>query len=508
LISLYEIPGEESAVSKEKNVKKAGATSGEPKGKEKKSKEHKSPGQLLADKLCFTLKNCWEGIDEKTEKEVEAFALSYREILNRGKTEREFSSAAAELLGQQGFTALERSRPGKFPPGTKIYERIRGKALVAAVAGKRPLAEGINILGAHVDSPRIDLKQNPLYEDSDLALLDTHYYGGIKKYQWTTIPLAMHGVFIDPKGKEINVTLGENEDDPVFTITDLLPHLAQDQMQKKASEVVEGEDLDVLAGSRPYVDEKVKEKVKLRILSILHTQYGIDEQGFASAEIEFVPAFKARELGLDRSMIGAYGHDDKCCAYPALRAVMEIAASKEPPDKTVLCYLSDKEEIGSYGNTGAQSWGFENFIAALAGEDSLRRSLSNSSMLSADVNAAFDPSYSGVFDKRNSSYMGKGLVLTKYTGSRGKYGASDANAEFCSRVQALMNRNKIPWQFGELGKVDKGGGGTIALHAAKYGIEVLDCGVPVLSMHSPFEVISKIDLYTAFRGYVAFLKDG
>jgi aspartyl aminopeptidase len=320
----------------------------------------------------------------------------------------------------------------------------------------------------------------------------------------------MHGVFIDSKGKETSITIGEGEDDPVFTITDLLPHLAQDQMQKKASEVVEGEDLDVLAGSRPYNDEKVKEKVKLRILSLLNEKYGIDEQAFSSAEIEFVPAFKARDLGFDRSMIGAYGHDDKCCAYPALRAIAAIAgeaAEAKAPEKTVICYLSDKEEIGSYGNTGAQSWDFENFVAALAGEDGLRRCLSNSSMLSADVNAAFDPSYASVFDKRNSSHMGKGLVLTKYTGSRGKYGASDANAEFCSRVQAIMNRNKVPWQFGELGKVDKGGGGTIALHAAKYGIEVLDCGVPVLSMHSPFEVISKIDLYTAFRGYLAFLRE-
>ena len=497
-------------MSKEKvTAKKA-----EPKSKAPKSKELKSSGQRLADKLLFTLKNCWEGVDADTEEDIEAFARSYREILNKGKTEREFSAAAAELLKKQGFTELEPdSRPKAFAPGAKIFQLIRGKALVAAVIGKRPIAEGLNILGAHVDSPRIDLKQNPLYEDSDFALLDTHYYGGIKKYQWTAIPLAMHGVFIDSRGEEKIVSLGEGEDDPVFTITDLLPHLAQDQMQKKASEVVEGEDLDVLSGSRPYDDEKVKEKVKLKVLSILNEKYGIDEQGFACAEIEFVPAFKARDLGFDRSMIGAYGHDDKCCAYPALRALMEIAAqtkasaAKGLPDKTALCYFSDKEEIGSYGNTGAQSWGFENFVAALAGEDGLRRCLSNSSMLSADVNAAFDPSYASVFDKRNSSYMGKGLVLTKYTGSRGKYGASDANAEFCSRVQALMNRSKIPWQFGELGKVDKGGGGTIALHAAKYGIEVLDCGIPVLSIHSPFEVISKIDLYTAFRGYAAFLRD-
>ena len=487
-------------MSKEKNGEKTKAQA-----KEQKSKEQKSAGQCLADKLCFTAKNCWESIEGKTEKELEDFARSYREMLNRGKTEREFSSASAELLKKQGFTELEKVKGIKA--GAKIFQHIRGKALLAAVVGKRPLTEGINILGAHVDSPRLDLKQNPLYEDSDFAFLDTHYYGGIKKYQWTSIPLAMHGVFIDPAGKEISVAIGENDDDPVFTITDLLPHLAQEQMQKKASEAVEGEDLDILAGSRPYNDEKVKEKVKLTVLSILNEKYGIDERGFAAAEIEFVPAFKARDIGFDRSMIGAYGHDDRCCAYPALRALMEIAAAKGPPEKTVICYLSDKEEIGSCGNTGALSWGFENFVAALAGEAGLRQALLNSSMLSTDVSAAFDPAYAGVFDKRNSSYMGKGLVLTKYTGSRGKSGASDANAEFCAKVQALLNRNNIPWQPGEMGKVDKGGGGTIALYAAKYGMDVIDCGVPVLSMHSPFEVISKVDLYTAFKGYVAFLRE-
>ncbi|MCL2380048.1 MAG: aminopeptidase [Treponema sp.] len=473
--------------------------------KEPKSKEQKSAGQRLADKLFFAAKNCWEAIDEKTEKEVEAFARSYRKMLDRGKTEREFSAASVELLRKEGFIDLEKIK--EIKPGAKVVQHIRGKALVAAVVGKRPLAEGVNILGAHVDSPRLDLKQSPLYEESEFAFLDTHYYGGIKKYQWTTIPLAMHGVFIDSAGKEICVTIGEDEDDPVFTITDLLPHLAQEQLQKKASEVVEGEELDVLAGSRPYNDEKVKEKVKLLVLSILNEKYGIDERGFAAAEIEFVPAFKARDLGLDRSMIGAYGHDDRCCAYPALRALVEIAAAKEPPEKTAVCYFSDKEETGSYGNTGAQSWGFENFVAALAGEDKLRRCFERSSMLSTDVNAAFDPSYASVFDKRNSSYLGKGLVLTKYTGSKGKSGASDANAEFCAKVQAMLNRNSIPWQTGALGKVDKGGGGTIALYAAKYGMDVLDCGVPVLSMHSPFEVISKIDLYMAFRGYVAFLRE-
>jgi aspartyl aminopeptidase len=515
--------------------KRAPGKSGDAKagGKTAKDGAEKSAGQKLAEKLFFNPKNCWAGIDKKTEKEIEDFSRSYREFLDRGKTERECTEAALALLRKHGFIDLENAGDAKLPPGTRVYQNIRGKSLVCAVLGKRPLAEGVNILGAHIDSPRMDLKQNPLYEDSDFAFLDTHYYGGIKKYQWTAIPLAMHGIIITGEGRKLELRLGEDEDDPVFTITDLLPHLAREQMQKKAAEAVEGEDLDVLAGSRPYDDEKVKEKVKLRILSLLHEKYGVTEEDFARAEIEFVPAFKARDLGLDRSMIGAYGHDDRCCVFPALRALLAVAeepgaegkpAAQRPaalkagagfvlrrtavPRKTVVCYLSDKEEIGSYGNTGARSCSFENFIALLCGGDSLtRRCLSNSAMLSADVNAAYDPAYGGVFDKKNASFMGKGLVLTKYTGSGGKYGASDANAEFCSAVQAIMNRNKVNWQFGELGKVDKGGGGTIAHHAAKLGIEVLDCGIPVLSMHSPFEVISKIDLYTAYRGYIAFLRE-
>ena len=495
---------------KEHDIAKTGKTV---KKAEKGNKEPKSQGQILADKLFVNRKNVWEGIDAKTEKEVEAFARSYKDILDRGKTEREFSSASVELIKALKFKELGQVKPsgakGKnaYPPGTMLYEHIRGKALICAIIGKKPLTEGINILGAHIDSPRLDLKPSPLYEDTDFALLDTHYYGGIKKYQWTAIPLAMHGFFVDSKGKEVKICIGEDDNDPAFTITELLIHMSQDQLQKKGTEVVEGEDLDVLAGSRPYEDEKVKEKVKLRFLSILNEKYGLNEESFASAEVEFVPAFKARDIGLDRSMIGGYGHDDRCCAYPALRAIMEIAAGKEVPEKTVLLYFSDKEEIGSVGNTGAESWGFENFVTALAGEENLRSCLLNSTMLSTDVAAAVEPVYASVYDKRNSPYMGKGLVITKYTGSRGKYGASDANAEFCSRVQALLTHNKIPWQTGTLGKVDKGGGGTIALHAAKYGMEVIDCGVPVLSMHSPFEVISKIDLYTAYKAYLAFLKE-
>ncbi|MDR0442472.1 MAG: aminopeptidase [Treponema sp.] len=469
----------------------------------------KSAGQKLAEKLFFSLKNCWDEIDAKTEKEVEELASSYKQFLDRGKTERECVIAARELLEKNGFADIQTLEGKKLKAGMKVYQNIRGKSLIAAIVGKKPAVEGCNILGAHVDSPRLDLKQNPLYEDCDFALLDTHYYGGIKKYQWTVIPLAMHGVFAAEDGKITTINIGEEPGDPVFTITDLLPHLAKEQMQKKAAEAVEGEDLDILAGSRPFADKEAKEKVKLNILSLLHKKYGITEKDFACAEIEFVPAFKASDVGLDRSMIGAYGHDDRCCAWPALKALVSLSREKDAPEKTVICYLSDKEETGSAGNTGARSSNFENFTAMLVGasEAELRLCFSRSAMLSADVNAAFDPTYAGVFDKKNSSFMGKGLVLTKYTGSGGKYGASDANAEFCARVQGIMSRNKIQWQFGALGKVDKGGGGTIALYAANLGIDVLDCGVPVLSMHSPFEVISKIDLYTTYRGYIAFLKE-
>jgi len=473
-----------------------------------KAKPAKEKKEKLSDKLFFKLKSCWENIDEKTEKEVEDFAASYKQFLDRGKTERECIDEACALLEKNGFINIETLKDKKFKTGMKIYQNVRGKSIIAAVIGNKPAAEGFNILGAHVDSPRLDLKQNPLYEDSELALFDTHYYGGIKKYQWTTIPLAMHGIFVNENGKKTTVKIGEEPGDPVFVITDLLPHLAKEQMEKKASAVVEGEDLDILAGSRPYADKDEKEKVKLNILSLLNKKFGITERDFTSAEIEFVPAYKASDIGLDRSMIGAYGHDDRCCAFPALKALVSLSKEKTAPEKTIVCYLSDKEETGSAGNTGARSLNFENFFAMLcANETELRLCFSRSSMLSADVNAAFDPTYSSVFDKKNASYIGKGIVLEKYTGSGGKYGASDANAEYCAKVQAIMNRNKIQWQCGELGKVDKGGGGTIALYAANLGIDVLDCGVPVLSMHSPFEVISKIDIFTTYRGYVAFLRE-
>jgi len=478
-----------------------------------KAKAASKKKEKLSDKLFFKQKSCWEVIDSKTEKEVEELASSYKQFLDKGKTERECADYICGVLNKNGFINIDTipNSKKKFTPGMKIYQNVRGKSVLATVIGKKSATEGCNILGAHIDSPRLDLKQNPLYEDSELALFDTHYYGGIKKYQWTTIPLSMHGVFINESGKKTTIRIGEEPGDPVFTVTDLLPHLAREQMEKKASAAVEGEDLDILIGSRPYDDthNEEKEKVKLGILDLLNKKYGITEKDFTSAEIEFVPAFKASDVGLDQSLIGAYGHDDRCCAWPALQAIINIANGKAAPNKTLVCYFSDKEETGSAGNTGARSLNFENFLALLCGETGteLKTCFSRSSMLSADVNAAFDPTYAGVFDKKNAAYIGKGIVLEKYTGSGGKYGASDANAEYVAKVQAILNKNKVQWQCGELGKVDKGGGGTIALYAANLGMDVLDCGVPVLSMHSPFEVISKIDLYMTYKGYIAFLNE-
>jgi aspartyl aminopeptidase len=497
----------------------------------KKTEEKKTRGQILGEKLLFNLKNCWDEAESRELDQIESFAGEYKKFLDAGKTEREFTRRALDILITKGFTDIEtllgktaapagrgsKRTGGRLSPGARVYQHIRDKSLVFAVLGSRPLSEGVNIVGAHVDSPRIDLKTNPLYENNELAMLDTHYYGGIKYYQWTTIPLAMHGTVIGRDGTRREIRVGEDEGDPVFTITDLLPHLARDQMQKKASEFFDGEGLDILAGSRPYRDKKAKDRVKLYLLSLLHEKYGILEEDFAGAEIEFVPAHKARDLGFDRSMIGAYGHDDRCCAFAGLSAALEFASGAKTgslPEKTVICLLTDKEEIGSMGNTGAQSRLFENFVAylcSLSGETyseiDLRRCFSKSSMLSADVNAAYDPNYDSVYDKKTASYFGKGMVLTKYTGRGGKFGGSEANAEFCQKVQALLNKNKVQWQYGDLGKVDQGGGGTIAQHVANLGVEVLDCGIPVLSMHSPFEVISKIDLYTARRGYIAFLRD-
>lgn len=475
--------------------------------------EQKSAGQNLQDKLSYKLKNVWEKSDGSCKKEAFDFCEDYKKFLNAAKTEREFTIIAEKSAKQKGFVSLNELIKEKkaLTPGTKIYYNNRNKSIILCVIGKNPICEGVNIIGSHIDAPRLDLKQNPLYEDTEMAMLKTHYYGGIKKYQWVTIPLSIHGIFVKSDGSILTVDLGEKEDDPVFTITDLLPHLAADQMQKKMSEGITGEALNVLVGSIPYIDEKVKDKVKLNILSILHEQYGIFEEDFISAELEVVPAFKSRDVGFDRSMVGAYGQDDRVCSFTAMKAIFDM----DLPQRTSICLLTDKEEIGSMGNTGAESSLLEDFIANIcalstSGYNDIitRRTLHNSKMLSADVNPGVDPNYEGVQDKKNASYISKGIVIQKYTGVRGKVGGSDANAEFVGEIRKLFNDNAIIWQTGELGKVDQGGGGTIALYAANLGVNVLDCGVAILSMHSPFEVTSKIDVYTAYKAYKIFFEKG
>lgn len=472
--------------------------------------EKKTQGQIWNEKLAYQTLNAWEKSGDEEIERAFTFCEGYKKFLDIGKTEREFAAEAEKLLQLYGFECLSKIRAEKkiLQPGMKVYEISRKKTVLAAVIGTKPLEDGVNILGAHIDSPRIDFKQNPLYEDTDFAMAKTHYYGGIKKYQWVAIPLALHGVIVKTNGETVEVKIGEDDTDPVFTITDLLPHLAQDQMQKKMSEGITGEGLNLLMGSMPFIDDQIKEKVKLNVLKLLHDQYGIIEEDFISAELEIVPAFKAKDVGIDRSMVGAYGQDDRVCAYPALKALLDI----DVPTTTAVCVLTDKEEIGSMGNTGAESNLLENYIARLCAYSStnytdlmLRSCLMNSRMLSADVNAGVDPNYEGVQDKKNAPYLGKGIVLQKYTGSRGKSGASDANPEFIAELRRMFNESNIIWQTGELGKVDQGGGGTIAQYIANLGVEVIDCGIAVLSMHAPFEVTSKIDIYTTYKGYKVFL---
>ena len=469
----------------------------------------KTEGQKLEEQLSYKQKNIWEKVNDDFVAKSFDFSEEYKSFLNKAKTEREFVAEAEKAAVAAGFKALDRliAANSKLKPGDKVYYINRKKSAVFAVIGSKPMAEGVNILGAHIDAPRIDLKQNPLYEDTELAFFKTHYYGGLKKYQWLTIPLAIHGTVIKGDGTAVDIVIGESDDDPVFNITDLLPHLAREQMQKKMSEAVTGEGLNLLLGSIPYKDDKVKEKVKLNIMSILYKKYGIVEEDFQSAELEIVPAQKAKDVGFDKSMVGGYGQDDRVCAYPALKAVMDIGT----PERTAVCLLTDKEEIGSMGNTGAQSNLLQDFLAniiALSDDNysdlKLRSCLSQSKMLSADVNAAVDPNYDNVFEKRNATFLGHGIVLQKFTGSRGKYDASDASAEFVGEVRKLFNDNDIIWQSGELGKVDEGGGGTIAQYAANLGIDVLDCGIAVLSMHSPFEITSKVDIYTTYNAYKVF----
>ncbi len=455
-------------------------------------------------------KDAWEQYTVEERARLAAFADDYRAFLDGAKTEREAAACAERLCAAAGFRNLDALIESGEPlgPGDRVYRKWMNKSFMAFVVGARSIERGMNILGAHIDSPRIDVKQNPLFEDEKLAYLDTHYYGGIKKYQWLAIPLALHGVVVKKDGSVLEVAIGEDEDDPVLCITDLLPHLAQDQMSKTASKFIDGEAMNILIGSAP---EKGKEKdaVKSAVLNVLARDYGVEEEDFISAELEAVPAGRARDMGLDRSMILGYGHDDRVCAYPSLRAVLDYEGT---PETTLCAVLTDKEEIGSVGASGMNSHYFENTVAELAAllgfekELSVRRALQNSRMLSSDVSAGFDPSYAGMFEKQNAAMLNLGVCFNKYTGSRGKSGASDASAEFMAAVRRVMDEANVCWQTSELGKVDIGGGGTIAWLCAKYAMNVIDCGVPVLSMHAPWEVISKADLWEAYKGYRAFLE--
>ncbi len=464
--------------------------------------------------LSFTSKNGYERVSPADLKRSDEINKTYLEYIGKAKTEREAHDEAVLLLQAGGFKDMRgyEKTGTKLVPGDKVYRSSEGKTLMALVVGKKPFEAGMHIVGGHTDSPRIDLKQNPLYESGDMALLDTHYYGGIKKYQWVTIPLALHGVFVKPDGKTIKVTIGEDPADPVFCITDLLPHLGADQGKKPMSEAIPGEGLDVMAGSIPVAEKDRKEKFKYNVLKLLNAKYGITEEDFLSAELEMVPATAPREAGIDRSMILAYGHDDRVCAYAGLKALLDM---KGIPEYTSCVLLCDKEEIGSVGATGMASNLFENAASELLNltsesynELTLKRGLHNSWMLSADVNALFDPMFPTVSDKRNSALLNHGVCVTKYTGSRGKSGSSDASAEFMAHIRRIFDKNGVLWQTGELGKVDQGGGGTIAYLMARYGMQVVDCGVGLFSMHAPMELAGKLDIYMAYKGYLAFLKDG
>jgi len=439
-------------------------------------------------------------LSEEEVKRAEEYAQGYKSFLDAGKTEREATSAAIQMAEKKGFVPFEYGK--KYAPGDKIYYNNRGKSIILAVMGREPIENGVNLMAAHIDSPRIDLKAHPLYEKEELALFKTHYYGGIRKYQWVTMPLALHGVIIRKDGQTVTVHIGEDEGDPIFCITDLLPHLSAEQNKRTLSEGIKGEELNILIGSYPLRDEDCKEPVKLNIMRLLHEKYGLIEDDFISAELSLVPAFKARDLGFDRSMIGAYGHDDRVCAYTALTATLDT----ESPARTVVTILTDKEEIGSVGNTGLNSAYLEYFIADLAkpfGIDG-RRVLAHSKCLSADVNVAVDPTFTDVTEPMNASRFNRGVVVTKFTGSRGKSGTSDASAEFVSEVRQMLDKENVVWQTGELGRVDLGGGGTVALYIAALDVDVIDVGVPVLSMHAPFEIVSKIDVYSTYRAFRTF----
>ena len=467
-----------------------------------KMEKEKSAAKLLQEKLFMEKKNSGLIMSEEEMKKADEFCEGYKSFLDKGKTEREAVAETVRLAEKKGFVPFDRTKT--YKPGDKVYYNNRGKAVILSIIGKNPVAEGVNIVAAHIDSPRMDLKQCPLYENTELAFFKTHYYGGIKKYQWTAIPLALHGVIITADGKKLEVKIGEDENDPVFVVNDLLPHLADEQYKRPAPQLVKGEELNILIGSRPFRDDEISEKVKLNIMNILFEKYGIVEADFLSAELEAVPAYKAKDIGFDRSLIGAYGQDDRVCAYTALMATLD---TKEIPSRTVVTVLTDKEETGSDGNTGLKSNYLRYFIEDLAkiyGEEG-RTVLSNSKCLSADVNAGFDPTFPDVLEARNCAYVNKGVVVTKFTGARGKSGTSDANAEFVAEVRSLFDKNNIIWQTGELGKVDLGGGGTVALYVANMNVDTIDVGVPVLSMHAPFETTAKNDVYMTYKAFSAFI---
>lgn len=459
-----------------------------------------SKNEELREKLFYEPEHACKRMSDDEIKTADAFAEGYKKFMTDCKIEREVVEFAVDLASKNGYVAFDNK--ASYKAGDKVIYNNRGKSVILAVIGKRNVEEGVRIAAAHIDSPRLDLKPNPLYEDAELALLKTHYYGGIKKYQWTAIPLALHGVIVKADGSSVKVNIGEDAGDPKFVVTDLLPHLGAEQMKRTLSEGIKGEELNILIGSRPFKDDEGSESVKLNIMNILFEKYGIVEADFLSAELELVPAFAADDIGFDRSLIGAYGHDDKCCAYPGLMAIMDCGT----PEYTALTVLADKEEVGSEGNTGLNSAFLSYFICDLArmqgGVGST--ALSNSRCLSADVNAGFDPTFPGVYERMNTAFVNKGIVVTKYTGSRGKSGTSDASAEFMGSVRRLFDDNGVVWQIGELGKVDEGGGGTVARYVAYHNIDVVDVGIPVLSMHAPYEVISKLDLYMAYKGFLTF----
>lgn len=457
----------------------------------------------LKEKLFNKKVNGWFKISEELKQEIFEYNERYMEFLNNSKTEREIVKSAVEMAKANGFKDVNEVE--NLNVGDKVYYVNKEKSMYLAIIGKEKLEDGLNIIGSHADSPRLDLKPNPLYEDQELAYFKTHYYGGIKKYQWTTIPLSIHGVIIKQNGEKIEVRIGEDDKDPIFTITDLLPHLAKEQENAKLREAIKGEDLNLLIGSMPF-EEEISESVKLNILNLLNKKYGIVEDDLSSSELELVPAYKARTQGFDESMVAGYGQDDKVCVYTSLTAMMEL----NEITKTAVCIIADKEEIGSVGNTGMESHAFDTFITYLlnkTGENRpnlLEKVFINSKMLSADVDACLDPIYANVSDRFNAAYMGYGVGLNKYTGSGGKYEASDANAEYLAEIKRLFNENNIKYQITELGKVDVGGGGTIAYILANKGIDVIDCGIPILCMHSPYEISSKYDVYSAYKAYKAF----